>query len=379
MRRYELDWLRVIVFGLLIFYHVGMFFVPWDWHIKNNIINQALVYPMMFLNQWRLPILFVISGMGTAFALSRKGGWHFARERIVRLFIPLLAGIILVVPPQVYLERISTGEFAGSFFSFWPRQAFTRIYPNGNFSWHHLWFLPYLLFFSLVLTPLFLYLRNKSEAIILRFFRQLFSRWWTTYFLIIPLLLFELFLRPAFPPTNAFWGDWYNLARYITLFFYGFLSVSAGHVFWQTISANRFYFLLAGCIGFTSFMLAYIFADQPWHIQMLYLFRTVSMWSWIICILGFAHIYLNKPGKYLDYANQAVYPFYIFHQTITVFLGFLIMRLNWSFPVKAIIMITGTFGITLLIYELIVKRWHIARLLFGLKTHKKREDVIVKR
>ncbi|MEM6864355.1 MAG: glucan biosynthesis protein, partial [Bacteroidota bacterium] len=50
-RRYDIDWLRVIVFGLLIFYHVGMFFVPWDWHIKNNIIYDWLRWPMLFLNQ----------------------------------------------------------------------------------------------------------------------------------------------------------------------------------------------------------------------------------------------------------------------------------------------------------------------------------------
>ena len=60
IRRYDLDWLRVIVFGLLIFYHVGMFFVPWGWHIKNNEIYGWLRYPMLFVNQWRLPILFVI-------------------------------------------------------------------------------------------------------------------------------------------------------------------------------------------------------------------------------------------------------------------------------------------------------------------------------
>src|SRR5690606_13328096 len=72
MRRYELDWLRVIVFALLIFYHVGMFFVPWGFHIKNNVIYDWLTWPMLFLNQWILPILFVISGMGTYYALGKR-------------------------------------------------------------------------------------------------------------------------------------------------------------------------------------------------------------------------------------------------------------------------------------------------------------------
>src|SRR5690554_6223487 len=140
MRRYELDWLRVFVFSLLILYHTGMFFVPWGWHIKNNIIYEGLVWPMLFVNQWRLPILFVISGMGTYFSIRKRDSGGYALERLGRLGLPLVVGMLLVVPPQVYLERISTGAFRGSFFDFWPRHAFTGSYPDGNLSWHHLWF-----------------------------------------------------------------------------------------------------------------------------------------------------------------------------------------------------------------------------------------------
>ena len=120
MRRYDLDWLRVLVFLLLIFYHVGMFFVPWDWHIKNDRLYQWLEYPMLFINQWRLPILFVISGMGTSYALAKRTGKQFAWERIKRLLLPLAIGILLVVPPQVYFERLASGQFSGGYCCFWP-------------------------------------------------------------------------------------------------------------------------------------------------------------------------------------------------------------------------------------------------------------------
>src|SRR6056297_268269 len=98
MRRYDLDWLRVLVFGLLIFYHAGMFFVPWEWHLKNNQLSDGLQWPMLFVNQWRLPILFIISGMGTAFAFRKRSRGQFIIERSKRLLVPLIAGIILVVP-----------------------------------------------------------------------------------------------------------------------------------------------------------------------------------------------------------------------------------------------------------------------------------------
>lgn len=367
MRRYDLDWLRVIVFGLLIFYHVGMFFVPWTWHIKNNDLVEGLMYPMMFVNQWRLPILFVISGMGTAFALSKKSGWQFTGERLKRLLIPLLTGILLVVPPQVYLERISSGGFSGSYFNFWPGYAFAGVYPAGNFSWHHLWFLPYLLFFFLVLIPVFLQVRKHPDSIILKGFRKLFSHWWGSFLLIIPLLLWDLLLRPAFPSTHAFWGDWYNMARYSTLFLYGYLCISSGNSFWRSVSGNRHRYLLAGMLSFSIYLFILFVEAKPWHIQALAVLRVVNMWSWIWCILGFASVLLNKPGKYLSYANEAVYPFYILHQTITVAIGFFLMNLQWGFPVKFTVMVAGTFGITFSLYEGIIKRWSLMRLLFGLK------------
>ena len=130
MRRHDLDWLRVLVFALLIFYHVGMFFVPWDFHIKNNSIHNWLTYPMWFLNQWRLPILFVISGMGTYYALQKRTGKEFALERIKKLYIPLTFGMLFIIPPQVYLERLNKNQFTGSYFDFWPLEAFIGIYPN---------------------------------------------------------------------------------------------------------------------------------------------------------------------------------------------------------------------------------------------------------
>ena len=115
IRRYDLDWLRVIVFALLIFYHVGMFFVPWGWHIKNERIYNDLIWPMLFLNQWRLPILFTISGMGTYYALSKRNLRQFSWERGWRLGVPLLFGMLLIVPPQIYIERLVDGDFTGTY------------------------------------------------------------------------------------------------------------------------------------------------------------------------------------------------------------------------------------------------------------------------
>ncbi|MFC4874431.1 acyltransferase family protein [Negadavirga shengliensis] len=152
MRRYELDWLRVIAFALLVFFHTGMLFVSWDWHIKNNVISEAIRWPMLFLSQWRMSLIFLISGAGVYFAMGYRSPKVFALDRLKRILVPLLAGMILVIPPQVYLERLDQGaewgylRFYLTIFRFEP-------YPEGNFSWHHLWFLVYILSYSWFCCP----------------------------------------------------------------------------------------------------------------------------------------------------------------------------------------------------------------------------------
>lgn len=90
--------------------------MPWGFHIKNNITYQWLIYPMWFVNQWRLPILFIISGMGTYYALNKRTSLQFSLERLKRLCIPFALGMLLIVPPQVYIERLLDNPLMGSYF-----------------------------------------------------------------------------------------------------------------------------------------------------------------------------------------------------------------------------------------------------------------------
>jgi hypothetical protein len=370
MRRYDLDWLRVIVFGLLIFYHVGMFFIPWEWHIKNSQLYPDLKWPMLFVNQWRLPILFIISGMGTAFALQKRTARQFAGERLSRLLLPLIAGIILIVPPQVYLERVAYGEYSGDYFDFWISAAFKGIYPEGNFSWHHLWFLPYLLFFSLILIPAFFYLKNHSDNYLLRIMKRIVSKPLGIFWLIIPLYLWEAFLEPFFPSTHAFIDDWFNLINYITLFFYGFLLISIKETFWKTIQRYRRSYLYMAIFAFIALVYLWTLPDSILIHFIEAGVKVLNMWAWIITIFGYASAYLNKQSKSLSYANEAVYPFYILHQTVTVILGFIIMNMDMNLFIKFTFLTLGTFLFTWIIYEFLIRRWNWLRPVFGLKKKK---------
>jgi len=147
---------------------------------------------MAFIKQWRMPILFVISGMETRFALSYKSGKQYRKERFKRLFIPLLFGMFVIVPPQSF-ERLTQGQDYSSFLQFYPHY-FNGIYPKGNFSWHHLWFLPYLLTMSILATPLFLFLRKEKNAIIQKTKVMMETVPISLYLAILPLITIKFLL-----------------------------------------------------------------------------------------------------------------------------------------------------------------------------------------
>lgn len=366
-RRHDIDWIRVVVFDILIFYHVGMLFVEWGFHLKNNVIVDWIRWPMIFVNQWRLPILFVVSGIGTSYALSKKSGGAFAFERFKRLFIPLVMGILLIVPPQVYLERIYKGAEYSSFLDFYPSIFNTGPYPEGNFSWHHLWFLPYLFLMSLAALPLFLWLRQEGNSIISFLKNTIKKNNGFIYLFAIPLILVDLFLEGDYPVTHALIGDWYALVWFFTLFIYGFLLVSIKEVFWKTVKKLRYFSLMIGIMALPSLVWLWYNLDPSFWIPIA---RQINCWAWILTIFGFASKYLNKPSELLTYRNKAVYPFYILHQTIMMLLAFYLVDLNIHYGIKMFVLVLGTFGLTWMLYEFIIRRVKLLHLLFGIKSIK---------
>ncbi|PHN03143.1 acyltransferase family protein [Flavilitoribacter nigricans] len=375
IRRYDLDWIRVIVFGLLIFFHIGMFFNSWGWHIKNNVIYDWLYLPMGFLSQWRLTALFLISGMGTYFALSYRSGKVFARERLIRLGIPFLFGTLVLIAPQVYVERLVEGQFTGSYFEFYPIEFFKGIYPTGNFSWHHLWFLPYLLTYTLLLAPLFLYFRRHPENRFLNWCRKQIRKKYGLFLFIIPLYFPEAFIEPFFNVTHAYYGDWFAHAHYGIIFFYGFLFMLLREDFWAALDRLKQPALIIGLVTFS--LLAGVF----WQIEdgVIVHFteaavKVTNCFMWLVVIFGYGAKYLNRPSPLLAYCNRAVYPFYIFHQTLIIIFAYFLIEKEWSLGVKFTILTVATFFSCWGLYEL-VRRFKLGRILFGIKEKKAVETV----
>ena len=235
-------------------------------------------------------------------------------------------------------------------------------------SWHHLWFLPYLLLFSLLLAPVFLYLRKNPDASFLRWIRKRVRSPWGIFIFIIPLYFAESLMEPFFPSTHALIGDWFNLVNYGLMFFFGFVLIAVQDEFWKLVTQYRRRFLFAGILFFTVFLsLILLTEDSIIRHFTEALLKVTNLWLWVLICFGYAATYLNKPSWTLSYANESVYPFYILHQTVTICLAYYIKDLDWGLLPKATILLAGTFGISWILYEFLIRRIKWLRPLFGLK------------
>jgi glucans biosynthesis protein C len=369
-REYGLDWLRVFAFSLLILYHSGMGFVSWDFHLKNPEQSRVLEFFMLLCNRWRLPLLFFISGAGVCFSLRRRSWGQFAGERLRRLGIPLLVGMFVIVPPQIYFERLFKGaQF--SYAQFYPTVFQLVPYPQGSLSWHHLWFVAYILVFSLVGIPLFAGLRSQWGQRALGWMVRTFEACPPLLYLIqIPNLLVSVTLGPHWPTTHNLTSDWANLTGSFLTFLWGFVMAS-NRGFLDLITRRRREFLLVGLAvaglffgaGPTGLTRSWPPAAQGWFWSIVNGYYGLT---WILLLLGYARAMITRPSRVLSYATEAVYPFYIFHQTITLAALYCVIPWQIGLWPKFTLVAFVTFAGSWVLFE-IVRRITPLRPLFGLK------------
>ncbi len=210
-----LDWLRVIAIFVLLFFHTGMLFVGWGWHIVNAQTIPALQWPMDIAHRLRMPLLFMIAGASLWFALRRRSPAGLVGERSKRLLLPLVIGMVVIVPPQIYVERLFRGQFEGGYLDFLLHGAAElRPYPVGDISWHHLWFIAYLYVYVFILLPVLLWWKHHGH--------QLRPGAWL-YALALPLCVNEALLKPIFPESHDLVHDWYIFNHYLLFTLYGVL------------------------------------------------------------------------------------------------------------------------------------------------------------
>jgi hypothetical protein len=374
-RQYYLDWLRVIAFALLIFFHCAMPFVRFGWEIKNQEHSGFLDHLIWWMHQWRLPLLFFIAGVGASFSLKNRSVAAFAGERFVRLFVPLFFAMMFTTPIQVYFERLQRGLYNGSYLDFYPGVWNFIPYPDGILTWSHLWFVAYLFVFTYLLLPVFALFRWKPLQELKLKTNALFRSPWMVFGLVVTLTWYYLTLYIHWPEQGSLLGDWFVFMFSITLFFYGWW-VSDLPAFWDTCLTYRWHFLTVALITF-----GWLMGEFWWDFELpkeegmrltAYSWAdSIHIWSIILAALGFARRHLNFTNPLLQYATPAVYPYYILHQTVIVASGYYVVQWNMPIAVKLPILIIICFGSVGILYHFLIKHTILTRVLYGLKPTEK--------
>ncbi|MDO8977344.1 acyltransferase family protein [Reyranella sp.] len=369
-RRADLDWLRVLAFGLLIFYHAGMAWSGWSWHVTSPDSLEGLREAMRFLNRWRMPLIFVVSGAAIMLALGDRTPQAFVRDRLKRLALPLAFGMVVIVPPQVYLERLYSGQFTGSFLQ-WLPHAFDGIYPQGNLSWHHLWFVAYVLALTLALLPVFLWARSASGRATVARAGWIAAHFGLQWLMALPLAASTLWLTPISWNINGLVGDWNGLVSYGALLLYGAFVFGSSDLL-KALQRQRFFSLAVGLIAYAflhvGFFAGTVRATIPPEIRPVFaLLSAVNVMAWLFAIIGFAHRHLTRRPAFLAEATEAVYPFYLLHQTVTVIAVYWLLKLDVPPLAGFFAAVLLTFLGNALLYVGLVRPVGFLRPLFGMR------------
>ncbi|MGD2251404.1 MAG: acyltransferase [Anaerolineales bacterium] len=384
IRLHYLDWMRVLaILGVFLFHAVHPFDAT-DWHIKNA--QQSLVVTLIFivfLYPWGMPMFFMLAGAGSRFALLKRSARQYAAERTTRLFIPFLVGSILLSPLQLYLEwmhKAQTGLFAGSLLDFLLSR---KVGPNPMvFGWagYHLWFLGFLFAYALLGIPVFLWLKKSAGQRFVAWLARLSERRGGLLVFLIPLILVQILLRPWFPDEHH-WAD----------FFFTFVFFIAGYILYSDQrfeGAVRRDWPLMLTLGIISTLLFFAGAAAGVAIEWMstpgipqfylgWALFSVNSWCWTIFVLYLGKRYLDFTNKWLQYGQQMIMPFFLVHQPVILGIAFFVVQWDISLLLKLLIVVIGSFAVSLGIYELILKRVGILRRLFGMKTSRQRKPPMV--
>jgi glucans biosynthesis protein C len=362
-RRYDLDWLRVILILLVFLHHSAMPFNGDDWLIMNSESSKFLDDLMVYFEQWRLPLLFFISGAGVVFARKNRSSSQFLKERSKRLLIPFMVGIYIIVPPQIYMQN---DQKYNHLFDVYKS---ILISPKTQ----HLWFIEYLFVFAILSTFVIYFLRSNFAQKILKICEDLCSKAFGFAFFSIILILIKIISKSFYPDDSHSILNLSSSLYYLFYFLMGLL-VASKKSFWEHLKKHRktnlrlaviTLLLFYGIYYFPSNFRAELSIKTQWNIW--YAFSGLVSWITTITILGYSQILLNIKSKWLKYLNEAIYPFYILHQTVIVIIAYYVVQLPTNIFIKLLLVVVPSMVIIVLIYLLIIYPFKLSRFLFGMK------------
>lgn len=377
-RRGELDTLRSLVVLGLVFFHAALVFSPDDdYYVKNPDTTGAVTVVAGFGVVWAMPMLFLVAGLGAGHSLRRRGPRGFARERLLRLGVPLVVATLALNPlPQWLRLRAADPAYHESYWHFWPRFLTVRPDPadfpfvleGRYFETGHLWFVVLLLSFCLLLAPVaapVAAVAGRTAPVLARH----------PFLLLLPALpLAAINSLLGMEEGFAGWNRW----AYLLFFLYGHALADDERI----RAATRGIALPTGVLGLVLFAATgpgFVSQDDPFTAGTPFALTTRALfgaagWCWVLAILG----WLDRPrpragvrpagrGRTKAYLAVAALPLYVLHQPVVVAFAYGVV--GWPAPmaVKYAVIVVCSLAVILLLYEYGVRRTRPTRFLFGMR------------
>lgn len=374
---HAIDGLRTLAMATLFFFHVAHIFdFDLDASIKNTETSLAASVFAFFVIQWVNPLLFLLAGTSAWFSLRSRSNRAYLRERVERLFVPMVFGSVVLVPWIGYMSALNHARFDGPYWAYIPvhveqtwaalktpelHHGLIALYYT---SWH-LWFLGYLLVFSVLALRLL-----RSQARLSRL-AALCERRIGLIVLAVPIVVFRVALGAGFPA----YLDWADTLVYFTCFVYG-SRLMADSRFRRAVQRDALLWLAVGCATYAVILgtqaLGYLprWLAEPGYTTDYLAYQAllaVNTWAWVLALVGCGLRWLNIDNPALQYAHGAVMPFYVLHQVAVATVGTIVVAWDAGVALKFVIISGVAFAATVLSYEFLVRRRPLLRVLFGLK------------
>jgi len=379
-RIHYLDWLKVlIVYGILLF-HVSLVFTTVNWLVSNDDRSTLLSAFAGFCFPWGIPAMFLISGADSWFGLRSSTPRQFIWRRVLRLLLPMAIGLVVISPYQRFVSSHNPPppwsqlpDFYLSFFNsfrFEPHLQWIAKY------WLHLWFLGYLFAISVICLPLLTWLRKPGGVHFTQEVVRIANFRGGLFLLALPLFLSQLILRPFFPGYQ----DWADFATYTFVFAVGAIFLSDRR-FEDAIVRDIRWIVAVGVLS--TIGLAVVFSAVNYdtskipvvpvpELAAFSLFWTLDVYVWNVAVLYVGIRWLNSPNRLLDFAKESLVPFYVIHHPVVLTLASFIVVWQLDLWPKFAIIVVLAYAITIGLYELVIRRWVVTRMIFGLGQRKRR-------
>jgi hypothetical protein len=398
-RRSDLDVMGVLIVIGLVFFHSAQIFYGGDFFVQNEPWSMVALVAVAFASLWGMPLMFLIAGTSIWYSLRARTVGQFLRERAIRLLVPFVTGLLIVVPPLMYYQLKGDPAYAEGYLGFYPR--FFRVRPAWSFplfiegappdklfTINHLYFLVYLFAFTVILLPLWLYLRKPAGQRLVERLAAFLLCSWAIFILALPISIIEAALG------TEYLGAW-NRFAYAPFVVYGFL-FACDRRFGQALRRQWKRALVLGILGFILYfagvgLLFFVLGLDPWtdYGPGGILWRTLKgldSWFWVVAIMGFvgrtgqkraatktspeANPDPHRSGllkRAVRYAKGAQLPFYVLHQLPIVIVGFYVVQWPINAFFKYVAIVLSALIITVVLYDIGVRRTRLTRFLFGMK------------